>query len=59
MAESACRRPDRTAERVRALLSGSYRLARDGWPGNDDSGAMSALYVFSSMGLFLNTGQDS
>ncbi|WP_344499585.1 GH92 family glycosyl hydrolase [Streptomyces enissocaesilis] len=51
-------RPDRTAERVRALLSDSYRPARDGWPGNDDSGAMSALYVFSSLGLFPNAGQD-
>jgi predicted alpha-1,2-mannosidase len=51
-------RPDRTAERVRTLLAGSYRPTRDGWPGNDDSGAMSALYIFGSLGIYPNAGQD-
>jgi predicted alpha-1,2-mannosidase len=51
-------RPDRTADRVRALLDTSFRPVRDGWPGNDDSGAMSALYIFASLGLFPNAGQD-
>lgn len=45
-------RPDRTADRVRAILASKYRLSRDGLPGNDDAGAMSSWYVWSSMGLY-------
>jgi len=30
----------------------------DGPPGNDDSGAMSSWYIFSSLGFFPNAGQD-
>lgn len=30
----------------------------DGPPGNDDSGAMSSWYIFSSVGFFPNAGQD-
>ncbi len=34
------------------------RFTLDGVPGNDDSGAMSSWYIFSSMGFFPNAGQD-
>ena len=50
-------RPDRTAERVRALLATHYSTAKDGLPGNDDAGAMSAWYVWTSIGLYPNAGQ--
>ena len=50
-------RPDRTAERVRAILARDYRPTTDGLPGNDDAGAMSSWYVWSAIGLFPNAGQ--
>ena len=50
-------RPDRTAERVRSILSRNYRPARDGLPGNDDAGTMSAWYVWSAIGLYPLAGQ--
>lgn len=50
-------RPDRTAERVRAIMARQYRPTHDGLPGNDDAGAMSSWYVWSAMGLFPNAGQ--
>jgi predicted alpha-1,2-mannosidase len=50
-------RPDRTAERVRDLLATQYAVDPAGLPGNDDSGAMSAWYVWGAMGLFPNAGQ--
>ena len=50
-------RPDRTAERVRTILARNYRPTHDGLPGNDDAGAMSSWYVWSSIGLFPNAGQ--
>ena len=50
-------RPDRSAERVRALLE-EFRVGRRGLPGQDDSGAMSAWYLFGAMGFFPVAGQD-
>jgi predicted alpha-1,2-mannosidase len=50
-------RPDRTADRVRAILAGEYREGRDGLPGNDDAGTMSSWYVWGAMGLYPNAGQ--
>lgn len=50
-------RHDRTAKRVRAILSKEYRNERTGLPGNDDAGAMSSWYVWSAIGLFPNAGQ--
>ena len=50
-------RPDRTAERVRAIIAKAYRDARDGLPGNDDAGTLSAWYVWAAIGLFPNAGQ--
>ncbi|MBC8008849.1 MAG: glycoside hydrolase family 92 protein, partial [Burkholderiales bacterium] len=51
-------RPDRTAERVRRLVDTAFRLKPNGWPGQDDSGAMSSWYVWSALGLFPVAGQD-
>jgi predicted alpha-1,2-mannosidase len=50
-------RPDRTAERVRALLASAYHPGRDGLPGNDDAGTMTSWYVWSALGLYPNAGQ--
>ncbi|MBA3472181.1 MAG: glycoside hydrolase family 92 protein [Rubrobacter sp.] len=50
-------RPDKTAERVRDILSGDYSTGHTGLPGNDDSGTMSSWYVWSAMGLYPNAGQ--
>jgi predicted alpha-1,2-mannosidase len=49
------RRPDRAAYWVRRSLE---RFTLRGYPGNDDSGAMSSWYVFASLGFFPNAGQD-
>lgn len=51
-------RHDRTVERVNRLLTNHFSDGRDGLPGNDDSGAMSAWYVFHNIGFFPNAGQD-
>ena len=47
--------PDLTSKWVRYIMSGFYDL--EGYPGNDDSGAMSSWYVFSALGFFPNAGQ--
>jgi hypothetical protein len=49
-------RPDLTSYWVRKLMTTRYSLK--GYPGNDDSGAMSSWYIFSSLGFFPNAGQD-
>lgn len=49
-------RPDLASYWVRRLMTSSYTLR--GYPGNDDSGAMSSWYIFSSLGFFPNAGQD-
>jgi predicted alpha-1,2-mannosidase len=49
-------RPDRSSYWVRKLMR--ERFTEKGVPGNDDSGAMSAWYIFSAMGFFPNAGQD-
>jgi predicted alpha-1,2-mannosidase len=53
----AAGRPDRTADRLRALLAG-YRPVPTGLPGNDDAGSMSAWYVWGALGLYPNAGLD-
>lgn len=50
-------RQDRTAETVRELLN-DFKVGNTGLPGQDDSGAMSAWYIFSAMGFFPVAGQD-
>ena len=51
-------RPDKTAEVVRRTLKERYNTTREGIPGNDDSGSMSAWYVFHAMGFYPNAGQN-
>lgn len=51
-------RPDKTAIRVRDIIEKQYQVGDDGIPGQDDSGAMSAWYVFSGIGIFPVAGQD-
>ena len=51
------RRPDLASYWARKLMVTSYSLT--GYPGNDDSGAMSSWYVFNTLGLFPNAGQDT
>ncbi|MCF8225445.1 MAG: GH92 family glycosyl hydrolase [Bacteroidales bacterium] len=49
-------RADLTSEWVRKTMNAGYDL--EGYPGNDDSGAMSSWYIFSALGFFPNAGQD-
>lgn len=49
--------PHRSMERIRKLLS-EFTTGRAGLPGQDDSGAMSAWYVFNAMGFYPVAGQD-
>jgi len=44
--------PYKTQQRVRALLNGEFSALPSGLPGNDDSGATSAWFVWSAMGLY-------
>lgn len=50
-------RPDKTAMRVRYELS-QFLPGNIGLPGQDDSGAMSAWYVFGAMGFYPCAGQN-
>ncbi len=50
--------PWRSADRVRAIVEGSYSDKPDGLPGNDDSGAMSSWLAFHMMGLYPNAGHN-
>jgi len=47
-----------TARRVSDILRTNYVQGANGLPGQDDSGSMSAWYVFSAMGFFPVAGQD-
>jgi len=49
-------RPDLSSYWVRKLMK--ERFTEKGVPGNDDSGAMSAWYIFSAIGFFPNAGQN-
>ena len=51
-------RPDRTAEVVQAAVLNQFGTGRGGLPGNDDSGGLSAWYVWASLGLFPVAGQN-
>lgn len=48
-------RPDLTSGYVRKL---SYYFTNTGYPGDDDSGAMSSWLIFSKLGFFPVAGQD-
>jgi len=45
-------RPEKTADKVRQVLSEQYRAGRDGLSGNEDVGQMSAWYVLSTLGFY-------
>lgn len=51
-------RPDRTSERVAAIIAENYSDRPAGLPGNDDSGAMSSWLAFHMTGLYPNAGHD-
>jgi len=51
-------RPDRTAEVVHAAVTNQFGTGRGGLPGNDDSGGLSAWYVWATLGLFPVAGQN-
>lgn len=44
--------PWKTQERIRMILKNQYKSAPDGLGGNDDTGQMSAWYIFSSLGFY-------
>lgn len=44
--------PVETQKRVKNILATEYTIFDGGIPGNDDSGQMSAWYVFSAMGFY-------
>ena len=50
--------PWKSVLRVREILHQQFKPAPDGLPGQDDSGAMSAWFVWSAIGLFPVAGQD-
>lgn len=52
-----CGRPDLAAYYVNQIRNKNFSLER-GYADNEDSGAMGAWYVFTSIGLFPNAGQD-
>lgn len=52
-----CDRPDLTANAISQLRQTAFSLDK-GYPDNEDSGAMGSWYVFTSIGLFPNAGQD-
>ncbi len=54
---SHCERPDLAAKYVSIIRDTEFSLT-EGYPGNEDSGAMGSWYVFTSIGLFPNAGQD-
>lgn len=43
---------DKTADRVRQVLSDFYTVNPDGLAGNEDAGQMSAWYILSSLGFY-------
>jgi predicted alpha-1,2-mannosidase len=44
--------PWKTQERIRMILPKMYKSTPDGLGGNDDTGQMSAWYIFSSLGFY-------
>ena len=51
-------KPWKTQERVRMILNSQYNTSPEGYCGNEDTGQMSAWYIFSAMGFYpVNHGQ--
>ena len=51
-------RPDKSSDRIHAIINTHFNDSPGGLPGNDDSGAMSSWLAFHMMGLYPNAGQD-
>ena len=50
--------PWKTQERVRMIMASQYDITPEGYCGNEDTGQMSAWYIFSAMGFYpVNHGQ--
>ena len=47
-----CGKPEKTAFRVREIMSRSYSTNRKGFDGNEDCGQMSAWYILSALGIY-------
>ncbi|RKR84454.1 putative alpha-1,2-mannosidase [Mucilaginibacter gracilis] len=45
-------KPWKTQERIRMILKKMYKATPDGLGGNDDTGQMSAWYIFSTLGFY-------
>ncbi|OOQ57700.1 GH92 family glycosyl hydrolase [Mucilaginibacter pedocola] len=45
-------KPWKTQERIRMILNRMYKPTPDGLGGNDDTGQMSAWYIFSTLGFY-------
>lgn len=54
---SHCDRPDLSAHYVNHIRKNMFSQ-KGGYPDNEDSGAMGSWYVFTSLGLFPNAGQN-
>ena len=51
-------RPDKSCERVRALMKHYFHARRDGLSDNEDMGCQSAWYICSALGIYPIMGQD-
>jgi predicted alpha-1,2-mannosidase len=51
-------RPDLTQKWVRWIIDHKYGIGYDGLDGNDDSGTLSAWYIFSALGFYPVAGTD-
>lgn len=51
-------RPGLSAKRIHDYVPSAFNSTNGGLPGNDDSGAMGAFLLWSTMGLFPVAGQD-
>jgi predicted alpha-1,2-mannosidase len=51
-------KPWKSAAVTRKIMHESFKTGIDGLPGNDDSGSMSAWYIFHSMGFYPVAGTD-
>ncbi len=49
-------RPDLASKWLRHTIENKF--TRFGYPGDDDSGAMASFYIWATLGLFPNAGQD-
>ena len=47
-----CGKPEKTAFRVREIMTRSYSTNRKGFDGNEDCGQMSAWYILSALGFY-------